>query len=77
MQSDKLNLQGSDSTAGLQIERNGDVLSFTLANPTEGNRVTGAISYDLAVPGKRSAKSSAKSEAVEPLFEDHRRKFAR
>ena len=43
MQSDKLNLQGSDSTAGLQIERNGDVLSFTLDNPTEGNCVTGAM----------------------------------
>jgi methylglutaconyl-CoA hydratase len=43
MQSDKLNLPGSDSTAGLQIERNGDVLTFTLDNPAAGNRVTAAM----------------------------------
>src|ERR1700730_8369698 len=37
MQSDKLNLRGSDSTAGLEIERKGEVLSFTLENPPQGN----------------------------------------
>jgi methylglutaconyl-CoA hydratase len=43
MQSDKLNSPVADTAAGLQIERAGDVLTFTLNNPTEGNRVTGAM----------------------------------
>src|ERR1700730_3797928 len=43
MQSDKLNSPSTDTPAGLKIERAGDVLSFTLDNPAEGNRVTGAM----------------------------------
>jgi len=34
---------GSGATAGLLVERAGDVLTFTLNNPDEGNRVTGAM----------------------------------
>src|ERR1700719_3015822 len=43
MQSDKLNSPGSETPAGLKIERAGDVLTFTLKNPAEGNRVTSAM----------------------------------
>jgi enoyl-CoA hydratase/carnithine racemase len=43
MQSEKLNSPSTDTPAGLKIERAGDVLSFTLDNPAEGNRVTGAM----------------------------------
>jgi methylglutaconyl-CoA hydratase len=43
MPSDKLNSQSTESLAGLKIERASDVLSFTLNNPAEGNRVTGAM----------------------------------
>jgi methylglutaconyl-CoA hydratase len=43
MPSDKLNSQSTESPAGLKIERASDVLSFTLNNPAEGNRVTGAM----------------------------------
>src|ERR1700738_2666372 len=42
MQSDK-NSQSAETPAGLKIERSGDVITFTLDNPTEGNRVTGAM----------------------------------
>ena len=43
MLSDKLNSSGTETPAGLKIERAGDVLSFTLNNPVEGNRVTAAM----------------------------------
>jgi enoyl-CoA hydratase/carnithine racemase len=43
MQFDKLNSPNSDTPAGLKIEQAGEVLSFTLDNPAEGNRVTGAM----------------------------------
>jgi methylglutaconyl-CoA hydratase len=43
MQPDKLNSLGTDTPAALKIDRAGDVLSFTLDNPAEGNRVTGAM----------------------------------
>jgi methylglutaconyl-CoA hydratase len=43
MQSEKLNSSSTDTPAGLKIERTGDVLYFTLDNPAEGNRVTGAM----------------------------------
>jgi hypothetical protein len=43
MQSDRLNSPDSDTPAGLKIERTGDILTFTLDNPAEGNRVTGAM----------------------------------
>lgn len=43
MLSDKLNSSGTETPAGLKIERAGDVLSFTLNNPAEGNRVTAAM----------------------------------
>ena len=43
MQSDKLNSPSSQTSAGLKIERAGDVLTFTLDNPAEGNRVTGSM----------------------------------
>lgn len=43
MRSDKLNSPGFQRAAGLKIERAGGVLSFTLNNPVEGNRVTGAM----------------------------------
>jgi len=43
MQSDKLNSPCADTAVGLQIERAGEVLTFTLNNPAEGNRVTGAM----------------------------------
>jgi len=43
MPSDKLDSPGSPAAAGLRIERAGDILSFTLDNPAEGNRVTGAM----------------------------------
>jgi methylglutaconyl-CoA hydratase len=42
MLSDK-NSPNADTVAGLKIDRAGEVLSFTLDNPTEGNRVTGAM----------------------------------
>jgi len=42
MPSDKLNSPGTETT-GLNIERAGDVLTFTLDNLAEGNRVTGAM----------------------------------
>ena len=43
MLSDKLNSSGTETPAGLKIERAGDVLSFALNNPAEGNRVTAAM----------------------------------
>jgi methylglutaconyl-CoA hydratase len=43
MPSDKLNSQSAETTAGLKIERAGDVLTFTLDNPAKGNSVTGAM----------------------------------
>ena len=43
MQSEKLNSPSTGTPAGLKIERTGDVLYFTLDNPAEGNRVTGAM----------------------------------
>jgi methylglutaconyl-CoA hydratase len=42
MPSDK-NSPSSDTAAGLTIERAGEVLTFTLDNPAEGNRVSGAM----------------------------------
>jgi methylglutaconyl-CoA hydratase len=42
MLSDK-NAPNADTVAGLEIDHAGEVLSFTLDNPTEGNRVTGAM----------------------------------
>ena len=43
MQSDKLNSPSTETPAGLKIERAGDILTFTLDNPADGNRVTGAM----------------------------------
>jgi len=43
MLSDKLNSPGSETPADLKIERAGEVLTFALNNPAEGNRVTGAM----------------------------------
>jgi methylglutaconyl-CoA hydratase len=42
MQSHK-NSPSVETPVGLKIERAGDVLTFTLDNPAEGNRVTGAM----------------------------------
>src|SRR6202047_192595 len=42
MPSDKSS-PSAETPPGLKIERAGDVLSFTLDNPAEGNRVTGAM----------------------------------
>ena len=42
MPSDK-NSPSAETPPGLKIERAGDVLTFTLDNPTEGNRVTGEM----------------------------------
>src|ERR1700675_4233052 len=42
MPSDKNSLS-AETPAGLQIERAGDVLTFTLNNPAKGNTVTGAM----------------------------------
>jgi methylglutaconyl-CoA hydratase len=43
MQSDKLNSPSTETPAGLKLERAGDILTFTLDNPADGNRVTGAM----------------------------------
>jgi enoyl-CoA hydratase/carnithine racemase len=42
MPSDK-NSSSAETPPGLKIERAGDVLTFTLDNPADGNRVTGAM----------------------------------
>ena len=54
MLSDK-NSPGAETT-GLKIERAGDVLTFRLGNPTEGNRVTGAM-LDAMLSGKMGLNS--------------------
>jgi methylglutaconyl-CoA hydratase len=58
MLSDKLNSSGTETPAGLKIERAGDVLSFTLNNPAEGNRVTAAM-LDAML-------NALRSEAINP-----------
>ena len=54
MLSDK-NSPGAETT-GLKIERAGDVLTFRLDNPTEENRVTGAM-LDAMLSGKMGLSS--------------------
>ena len=43
MLSDRLNSPSAETPVGLKIERAGEVLSCTLDNPADGNRVTGAM----------------------------------
>jgi enoyl-CoA hydratase/carnithine racemase len=65
MQSDKLNSPSTETPAALKIERAGEVLSFTLNNPAEGNRVTGAmLDAMLNVLRSEAIKSSARALVI-------------